>query len=68
MEAIDHNNEKLEISQNEFCLAEEIYHNLNQGSLFEIYRLMEQVEGKEKIGIIRQAFFEKYNFDFRKYI
>jgi hypothetical protein len=68
MEAIDHNNEKLEISQNEFCLAEEIYHNLNQGSLFEIYQLMEGLEGEEKICMIYQAFFERYHFDFRKYI
>jgi hypothetical protein len=67
MEAIDHNNHS-KISQKEICLAEEIYHNLNQGSLFEIYRLMEELEGKEKIGIIRHAFYERYHFDFRKYI
>lgn len=68
MEAIDHNNKKLKVSQKEICLAEEIYHNLNQGSLFEIYRLMEELEGKEKIYMIYQAFLERYHFDFRKYI
>jgi hypothetical protein len=68
MEAIDHNNKKLKISQKEICLAEEIYHNLNQGGLFEINRLMDEVKRKEKIGVIRQVFFERYHFDFRKYI
>jgi hypothetical protein len=68
MEAINHNNKQLEISQNEICLVDEIYHNLNQGSLYQIYRLIEKVEGKEKIGMISKAFFERYHFDFRKYI
>ena len=68
MEAIDHKNNKSVISQKEFCLAEEIFHNLNQGSLFEIYQIMDQLKGKDEESILERAFLERYHFDFRQYI
>ena len=67
MEAIDHNNKSV-ISQKEFCLAEEIFHKLNQGSLFEIYQIIDQLKGKDEESILERAFLERYHFDFRQYI
>ena len=52
----------------EYLLAEQIFHNLNQGSLFEIYQILEALEGKEEKIAVERIFFDRYNFNFRKYI
>ncbi len=67
MRTIHHQNSNSGISQKEFCLAEEIFKKLNQGSLFEIYQIIEKLEGKEELSL-KNAFLERYHFDFRQYI
>jgi hypothetical protein len=62
------NIEKKGIGQNEYRLAEDIYCKLNQGSLYEIYKIMDRIKSVQVRESIGQAFVEKYHFDFHKYI
>jgi hypothetical protein len=59
---------KKDIKQNEYRLAEDIYCKLNQGGLFEIYQIMDSIKSAQVRDSIEQAFVEKYNFNFQKYI
>jgi len=68
MENINHNNRNSISYKNECCLADEIFRNLNQGSLFEIYQLIEKLNGQDEEKFLEQVFLEKYHFDFRQYI
>ena len=69
MEAQDLKNyKKKHFSQNEYRLAEDIFCKLNQGSLYEIYQIMDRVKSVQMRESIKQAFVEKYNFNFQKYI
>jgi len=67
MRTINHQKTSTGNSQKEFCLAEEIFKKLNQGSLFEIYQIIEKLERKEEV-TLKNAFLERYHFDFRQYI
>jgi hypothetical protein len=68
MKTINHKSNNSVNQQKEFCLAEEIFNKLNQGSLFEIYQIIEKLEGKEEKMTLEKAFLERYHFDFRQYI
>lgn len=67
MKAIDHNNRNLRIYHRDCCLADDISRNLNQGGLYEIYQIIDKLNGREENKNIDQVFIEKYHFDFRKY-
>jgi hypothetical protein len=68
METANHKNNKKIPGPKEFLLAEQIFHNLNQGSLFEIYQILEALEGKEEKIAVERIFFDRYNFNFKTYI
>ncbi len=68
MEPVKLNNNKPEIGQKSCRLAEEIYSMLNQGSLFEIHRMLNNIEDEENIKCVVKVFIEKFNFNFLKYI
>ena len=59
---------KVDRGLNKYRLAEDIYCKLNQGSLFEIYQILESIKTAQLKSSIEQAFMEKYNFNFKKYI
>ena len=68
MGTINHNQTQSVMKRKRCCMAEEIYRKLNQGSLFEIYQIIERLEGKEEMKEIEQIFLERYHFDFMQYI
>jgi len=49
-------------------LAEKIYCLLNEGSLFEIYRVLDTLKTKEDKKFVREVFKAKFDFNFQKYI
>jgi hypothetical protein len=68
METANHKNNKKIPGPKEYLLAEQIFHNLNQGSLFEIYQILETLDGKDEKRAVEQVFIDRYNFNFRTYI
>ena len=49
-------------------VAENIYMLLNEGSLFGICRIMENIKSKDEKKDVINAFKEKYDFNFLNYI
>jgi len=68
METINHKSQYSAIHQKECCIADEIFRNLNQGSLYDIYQIIEKLNGLEEEQDLEQIFLERYHFDFREYI
>ena len=62
------NNIQPGIGQKQHELAEKICHMLNQGGLFEIYQILENLKNDEDRKYVVQAFVSKYNFNFLNYI
>lgn len=49
-------------------LAERIFCLLNQGSLFEIYRVLESLKTSDDKKYVKEVFKVKYDFNFQEYI
>jgi hypothetical protein len=49
-------------------VAENIYRLLNQGSLFSICEIMENLKSQDEKRYVINAFKEKYNFNFLNYV
>ena len=49
-------------------VAENIYRLLNEGSLFGICKIMENLKSNEEKRYVINAFMEKYNFNFLNYV
>ena len=62
------NNNQGNGQQDSCSIADEIYHLLNQGSLYEIHQVWNQIESNEQKQFIHHAFVDKFNFDFLRYI
>lgn len=62
------NNKQPDNGQKQYELAEKIYCMLNQGGLFEIYQILENLKNEEDRKYVVQAFMAKYNFNFLNYI
>lgn len=69
MDAVNIKNNMPEIGQKETChLAERIFCMLNQGNLFEIHKILQQINNEEEKLCVIKVFVEKFNFNFQKYI
>jgi len=69
MDAIKLKNNNREIGQKKQChLAEEIYVKLNQGSLYEIHQILNQLDNEKDRKCVVRIFLEKFDFNFLKYI
>ena len=69
MESINlKNNKQSVIGQKQYEVAEKIYCMLNQGGLFEIYQILDDLKNEEDRKYVEQAFLSKYNFNFLNYI
>lgn len=49
-------------------LAEEIFAMLNQGSLYNIHQVLENLKNDDELKCLEKAFIEKFEFNFTKYI
>jgi len=69
MDTVKLKNNKPEIGQKESChLAEKIFGMLNQGNLFEIHRILQNLKNEEEKKCLLKVFVEKFDFNFQKYI
>jgi hypothetical protein len=69
MDSVNLKNNMLAIGQKKSChLAERIYRMLNQGNLFEIHKILQDLKNEEEMKCVVQVFLEKFNFNFQKYI
>ena len=62
------NNKSPDIGQKQHEIVEKIYCRLNQGGLFEIYQILENLKNEEDRRYVVQAFISKYKFNFLNYI
>lgn len=60
-------NNKPETEQ-ELQIAKLIYIYLNQGNLYKIYKILDELEDPAREQKIEKIFMEQYNFHFRKHI
>ena len=69
MDALNLKNNNLENGQKKPChVAERIFSMLNQGNLFEIHRILQELKDEEERKCVAQVFLEKFDFNFQKYI
>ena len=57
-----------EIGQQSRQVAENIYKNLNQGNLFEIHQILNNLRDDHEKSCVINVFIEKFNFNFLRYI
>ena len=62
------NNEKLMAQKSNCQLAEEIFTMLNQGSLYNIHQLLQEMKSEDELKCLEKVFIEKFEFNFKKYI
>ena len=62
------NNEKLMAQKSNCQLAEEIFAMLNQGSLYNIHQVLQEMKSEDELKCLEKAFIEKFEFNFTKYI
>ena len=69
MDAVRLKNNKPEIGQKKPCnLADEIYAKLNEGNLYEIHKILNQLEDENQRRCVIRIFLEKFDFNFLRYI
>lgn len=69
MEPVNHISiNALEANQIQIDLADKIYSLLNEGSLFEIYKIMENLKSVHDKKCIKDLFNTKFNINFINYI
>lgn len=49
-------------------MVEKIFALLNQGSLYDIYKMLDEMRNKGELSEVKDAFAEKYDFNFLNYI
>lgn len=69
MDSVELKNNNPVIGQKKSChLAERIFRMLNQGNLFEIHKILRDLQNEEDRNCVVRVFLEKFNFNFQKYI